>query len=184
MSVSSIEVAHANAAIMGPLAVELAAQSAALDQLEHRLQLRPARLIPFRRGEAVESDRHRPDHDRIAVANDGDPPVKVPRGHGAAAAAVVAVTSSASTSRWRMSAGIARQPSARDGCLCRLPSTTRETEAHRRLTPRACALASVGAGVAEGQSGCFVISKTDGSNPPSGVNKPVALATPEAGIPA
>jgi hypothetical protein len=80
----AVQVADADAAVVGALAVQLAADLAAEHEPRHgRRGLAAARLIVFRRGEPLKSDRHAADLDRVAVADVRDtsasPPCPSPR---------------------------------------------------------------------------------------------------------
>ena len=73
--VCAVQVADSDAAIPRPLAVELAPQGAALNQLKHGLGgLGTTRFVTFGRGQAIQPDRHAADHDRVAISNVGDWP--------------------------------------------------------------------------------------------------------------
>jgi hypothetical protein len=67
------EIANPDAAIARPVAVQLAPQGAALNQLEHSpCGLGTTRFVTFGRGPPIEADRHTADHDRVAISNVGD----------------------------------------------------------------------------------------------------------------
>jgi hypothetical protein len=75
--VRAVQVADSDAAIARPLAVELAPQGVALNQLEHSLGGRgTTRFVALGRSQASETDRHTADHDRVAISNVGDWPGK------------------------------------------------------------------------------------------------------------
>ena len=105
-------------------AVKCAAQRATFDRLDHRLRGNvAARLVSFRRGQAVEPDRHGADHDRVAIAHVGDFSGEVQRGHGAAVAAVT------------------NRSSASSGCMAISVADSRSSPARRPaayLTPSHC----------------------------------------------
>jgi hypothetical protein len=73
--VRAVEITDSDAAIARPVAVELAPQSAALNQLEHcPCGSVTTQFVALGRGQAIEPDRHAADHDRVAISNVGDWP--------------------------------------------------------------------------------------------------------------